>query len=108
MVSVATAGPYSALPAPEKAKRPVMVWLPLSQGLGIFGLLLFGKDGRRKKPAYLIMVFLIVSLLLVGCGGGTRLQSSESHVTPAGTYRLLVVGKSGAAQHSVTLTLNVQ
>jgi len=110
-VSITTAGPNAALTAPGKERNPVMAWLSLSQGFGMFGFLLLGKDDRRKKCAYfaVVVVLLIAILLLAGCGGGAPSQpSSQSHATTAGTYRLLLVGKSGAMQHSLALTLNVR
>ncbi len=110
-VSVTTAGPNAALTAPRKEGNPVMAWLSLSQGFGMFGFLLLGKDGRRKKCAYfaVVVVLLIAILLLAGCGGGAPSQPSpQSHATTAGTYKLLLVGKSGAMQHSVALTLNIR
>src|SRR5260370_9732531 len=44
-VSVTTAGPNAALTAPRKEGNPVMAWLSLSQGFGMCGFLLLGKDG---------------------------------------------------------------
>jgi hypothetical protein len=97
--------------APAKAGHPVMAWLPLSQSFGVFGMLFLGKDRRRKKYAYFMVlaVLLIGILLLTGCGGGAPTQTTPmTHVTPAGTYHLLLVGQSATARHVVTLVLNVR
>jgi len=105
-VSVTTAGSNAAL-----AGHPVMAWLPLSQGFGIFGMLFLGKDRRRKKYAYfMVLAVLIIGILLLsGCGGGVSRQIPPmTHSTPAGTYHILLVGQSATAQHVVTLTLNVR
>ncbi len=110
-VSVTTTGPIAALLAPAKAGHPVMAWLSLSQGFGIFGMLFLGRDRRRKKHAYFMVaaVLLIGILLLSGCGGGVPSQTpSMTHATPAGTYHILLVGQSASARHVVTLTLQVR
>jgi hypothetical protein len=109
-VTVTTTSPNVAL-APARTGHPLMAWLPLSQGFGIFGLLLVGKGERRKKQTYfltIVAVLLIVMLLLTGCGGLPSHTSSVSQSTPAGTYHLLLTAQSGKAQHVVTLTLIVQ
>jgi hypothetical protein len=106
-----TTGPNAVLIASRNARHPVMAWLPLSQGLGIFGFFVLGKDGQRKRRAYFVgvVVLLIAILLLNGCGGGVPSQpSSPPHATPEGSYSLLLTGKSGSLEHVFTLTLNVQ
>jgi hypothetical protein len=109
-VSVTTTGPSAVLTAPAKESNPVTAWFSLSQDFGIFGMLLLGQDGRRKKRAYfLVLVVLLVGILvLTGCSGTPIQTSSAAHATPAGTYHLLLVGQSASAQHVITLTLNVR
>lgn len=109
-VSVVTTGPNAALITNDKATNPMVAWVSLSQGFGMFGLLLVGKNRRHKKYTYLVvlLVLLFAILLLTGCGGGTFQPPIVSHTTPAGTYRFLVVGHSATTQHVVTLTLNVR
>jgi len=81
--------------------------------VGLFGVLLLGRNDCRKKIAQhtVLAMLMITFLLLVGCSGtsaGTHGPTPQAGATRPGTYNLTVVGSCEKAQHSVSLTLTVQ
>jgi hypothetical protein len=111
-VTVKTTGASAQL-LTRATSRGLFAWWTLPQGLGMFGVLLLGPNGgRRRKPGWRVAlgVLLLAMLLLVGCGGtaAPAPPRGNSNATPTGTYTLVVIGSSGSVQHFTTLTLTVQ
>ena len=63
------------------------------------------KESRRRRLAFgLVIAFAVTSLALqIGCGKGFGGSG-----TPAGNYRIIIVGQSGALNHSTKVQLVVQ
>jgi len=109
-VSIKTTGTTAQL-APA-ARGPVYAWLVVMPGLGLFGIFVLGKNGRKRAGLFLLMFVLLGTLLyLPGCSGtstGTPPPVQKVNSTPPGTYTVLVIGTSGSVQHFSSLTLTVQ
>ena len=80
--------------------------LPIALGmLGLFGLGVVRKHGRRMPRMLMLLLLLLGSLLpvagLSGCAGG------YFTLTPT-TYSVSVTGTEGSIQHTATATLVVQ
>ncbi len=103
----------AALDAPSATHHPIFATLWMTNGLGIFGVLLFGNSNRKsKRPWYVLLgLVLLMTIILAGCGGSSTASTPAKTTTtgtPAGTYTVIVVGTSGSAQHFSSLTLIVQ
>lgn len=110
-VTVQTAG-ITARMGPPSGMRNRFSALWVFAPVFMFGLLLLGRgDHRRRINTHAALAIMIVGfLLLAGCAGtgaGSSQSTSQAKTTPPGTYILTVVGASGKAQHSVSLTLTV-
>jgi FG-GAP-like repeat/FG-GAP repeat len=107
-LKVATTGPSAALLGGQHGLL-YAVRLPFA------GLLLFG-TGLGSLPDYkkgllggLLFCVLVGSLAFqAACGGGSSTMNSGSGGTPAGSYAITIMGKSGSLQRSTTVTLTVQ
>jgi hypothetical protein len=113
-VSIRTTASTSSLALPHNSSTPIYAtWALFSQWLGLFGVVLFGKERRQGKAAWTVLLVLLLAIILVlaGCGGGlgnTTKGGGSSNGTPSGTYTVIVLGTSGSAQHFTSLTLTVQ
>lgn len=112
-VTVKTKASVSALAMPGAPSQRVFAAFWLTNGLGVFGLLLFGNKNRRnRKPWYVLLgLVLMMTVVLAGCAGTSTPPATTTPPTagtPAGTYTVIVVGTSGSAQHFSSLTLIVQ
>ena len=109
-VSIKTTGTASRS-AVGNARGPLVVWLVLAPGFGLFGLFLMGtRRGRRHASLYLLLMVLAAMLVLPGCSGVSKSTTPPptGNSTPPGTYTVLVIGTSGSVQHFSSLTLTVQ
>ncbi len=111
-VTIKTAGTTAKLAAPADRNSPMLAWIMLPPGLGLFGLCISGRQ-RRQRMAMLMLLFMVASLTLitVGCGGSstpTQTVTPKGNATPSGAYTVLVIGTSGSVQHFSSLTLTVK
>ena len=111
-VTIKTAGTSALLATPADRRSPMLAWVMLTPGLGLFGLCISGRQ-RRQRVAMLMLLVLVASLTLisVGCGGGsapTQTVTPKGNATPSGAYTVLVIGSSGSVQHFSSLTLTVK
>jgi hypothetical protein len=112
-VSIKTTGTSAQLATQRAARTPVVPWLVLSPGIGLFGLCLTGtRRGRRRATLLLLLIALLaVTLFCTGCGSSTTSTPppvQKGNSTPPGAYTVLVIGTSGSVQHFSSLTLTVQ
>lgn len=110
-VSIKTTGATAKLAAREQNRGPLAAWL-LTPGFGVLGLCFCGRQ-RRKQIGMLMLIAILAALTLVsvGCGGGSTpaVQAvQKGNATPSGAYTVLVIGSSGSVQHFSSLTLTVQ
>jgi hypothetical protein len=100
---VATTGPNAALTGLRKSR--LVTWLEF---IGL-GLLVVASDARRRRQgmrvSLSIMVFGLLSLTLLSCGG--RDTEAAPRGTPAGTYTISVTATSAGVSHPATFTLAV-
>jgi len=108
-VTVKTAGTVGEMYTPSGRRNWFLAsWI--FAPMGIVGVVVLGRNDRRKKIVQhaLLTIAMITILFLAGCSGtGAGVRQSQN-TTPPGTYNLSVVGMSGTLQHSATLTLIVQ
>jgi Abnormal spindle-like microcephaly-assoc'd, ASPM-SPD-2-Hydin/Beta-propeller repeat len=118
-VTVTTKASAAVLDMPARGAVPQRTFagLWMVNGLGIFGVLIFGnlsgnKNRKSRKSWFILLGFaLTMMIVLAGCGGASTSTSTTPPPvagTPAGTYTVIVVGTSGSAQHFSSLTLIVQ
>ena len=89
-------------------------WMPAT-GLAVAGVLglLFAPGGLRRWNRQMrwlswVLVVVSVSLVVVGCGGGSS-PAAGLQKTPAGSYTVAVnASNSGGSHHAASLTLVVQ
>ncbi len=111
-VTVRTAGTVVVTQTPSEGKSRFLAALVFAP-MGLFGMFVLGRSNRRKRiVTHAVLAMVMVSFLtLTGCGGsgaGRSQTALQPQVTPPGTYTLTVVGTSGRAQHSLSLTLAVR
>jgi hypothetical protein len=97
------------LPFPGDQKTPLFAeWLlVLAVALGLLGM---GTSKRKLRVGYaLAFLFVACALWQAGCtgnAGSTRVIMPTG--TPAGTYPVTVIGTSGSAQQTASVTLVVR
>ena len=106
VLNVVTSGSLSAQNRLPKDDPTSQRGLPIALGmLGLFGLGVVRKHGRRMPRMWMLLLLLLGSLLpvagLSGCAGG------YFTLTPT-TYSVSVTGTEGSIQHTATATLVVQ
>ncbi len=104
-----TARNSARLTSPEDHQdRPLYaLWLALP-GLFLVGLALYGGRASKRRTGHfcLWLALLVLTSLLVGCGGG---EMAPPPGTPAGNYTVTVTATgTGNIQRSVNLTVTVQ
>ena len=106
VLNVVTSSSLSAQNRLPKGSPMSQRGLPIALGmLGLFGLGVVRKHGRRMPRMLMLLLLLLGSLLpvagLSGCAGG------YFTLTPT-TYSVSVTGTEGSIQHTATATLVVQ
>ena len=106
VLNITTSGSLSAQNRMPKGDPMSQRGLPIALGmLGLFGLGVVRKHGRRMPRMLMVLLLVLGSLLpvagLSGCAGG------YFTLTPT-TYSVSVTGTEGAIQHTATATLVVQ
>jgi hypothetical protein len=102
-LTVATTGPSASITDLRK------LWL--ATWLGVGGLVLFAAASRARRRRRVmrvclaILVFGVLSLTLLNCGG--RNTEVTPGGTPAGTYTITVVATSGGVSHPTSFQLTV-
>lgn len=114
-MTINTTGSSARLAPPFGERMDLTVyafWLGVP-GLALFGLGLAGR-GREKRRLVgflaLLGVLLVMSSLLVACGGGGMEMSppTPNPGTPPGTHTVSVAATAGTLQRSVNITVVVQ
>jgi len=82
----------------------------LFSALGLAGIVIAGKAGKKGNKMRLRVMMAVSSLALLlaltGCGGSPH--TSVTTGTPAGSHTITVTGTSGTTSGTATVTLNVQ
>ena len=121
-LSVATAA--SSIAAPSSRRAPNVpkqrTWMIGAWGLLILVWMLWALNGEPRRATmirkewswmvpWMLLALFASSLWMAGCGGGSGTGSDPPiSGTPAGTYSLVLTGKSANTTAQVTLTLTVQ
>jgi len=105
-LTVMTSGPNASL-------RPDGLYLPavlLGSGPVLFGLVLIGAGGKRRKSALCLFVMVLATMVCISCGGGGGMSNPPPPppVTPSGTSQVMVIGTSGSLSHQLPITLTVK
>jgi len=74
------------------------------------GVVVYGAERNKKRPAhrYLLWLPLLLLAFLCSCGGSSDQQKTNPNGTPAGSYTLTVTAAVGTTTQPMTLTLKVQ
>ncbi len=112
-VTITTTAATAELQMPQRQQSPMYANLwTLSQGMGVFGMLLFKRRNNRKMWMRLAALALVLMalFLMAGCAGGTGTGPGRggNPGTQPGTYSIVVTGTSGSVHHNVSLTRTVQ
>src|SRR5260370_31311081 len=88
---------------------PMVLIVALASTLLAFASRFRGAAAQRRRPYAFAMPlgFLVLAIILTGCGGGSSVPPPPSGGTPTGNYTLTTTGTSNGASHSQTLTLTV-
>jgi hypothetical protein len=96
------------------------LWGLRFHGLGLAFLIFgarFGRLSRRTFLSVLVPLLLGGSLLISGCGSGSKTAAATTTTTvtnttvegtTAGSYTLTITATSGSLQHSTAVTMQVQ
>jgi hypothetical protein len=82
---------------------PMLVLLALAAA----ALALRARQRRWAAAVPLVILFVLLAIQVVGCGGNPSGGPPPVNGTPAGTYPVTVTGTSSTPPHSITVTLNV-
>src|SRR5579884_553286 len=77
--------------------------------LGMFGMVVAGGMGGRKRRAMILLMFVVLGMVLLSVGCGTNGASSKNTIAP-GTYQVTVTAATSGANavsHSTTVSLTV-
>jgi len=111
ILTVTTTAPVAQLVPLRSSHDRILYafWMPL-QGIGLLGMILVGAGARSRKLRVFFLSLLICTALMfvVGCAGGTGIQTPPQQGTTPGTYTITVTGSSGGLQHSIPVRLIVQ
>ena len=103
-----TTTPRSGTPAfapPAEPSRPVAILWFLSAMLALMAVALLRRGLRMQRWAICLPIALFI-LALAGIEGCSNAVSGRG--TPAGTSQITVIGASGTAMHTTTVTLTVK
>jgi len=101
ILTLSTTGPFASL-----QNHPGGWWWA---GLSVFGLALAGRKPRRRVRSLAMLGLLIVTMLMVSCGGGSNGSSQgPPGNTPPGTFNITVSASSGGASRSAVVVLVVR
>ncbi|MGC1370963.1 MAG: choice-of-anchor D domain-containing protein [Candidatus Sulfotelmatobacter sp.] len=106
-LTITAAAQTASLPAAPSGRRSGLLyamWLALPAMLLGTGLAV----PKRRKRLSCFFVFLLVSgcLLQAACDAGSFTRAGVG--TPAGSYKITVIGAASSTQHTATVTLTVQ
>jgi Beta-propeller repeat len=110
MVAIKTAGNSAQLIYREGGHRSLYGLWTLASGFGLAGMFLFAtRQAHTRKSSLLLLVLITGMLLSASCGTVHGTSPSEGgDTTPAGTYTVLVNGRSGSLLHCTSLSLTVR
>ena len=87
------------------------VWLAGLPGLGLLGLVLLGRDKKRKLVFFLSLTLLLAGLSLLGACNSNQPdvpQQLQPPAPPPVTFDVTITGTSGSLTDSVTVTVTAQ
>jgi hypothetical protein len=104
VLTIATTSPSAAPPAGGSTAGLGTTASVLGMGLGLALLGSLASRKGRRRPAFALLAFLALTVVLTSCGGG----GSHNPGTPPGTSTITVTATSGGTTHTATVTLVVQ
>ena len=108
--SGATANLTITSTAAVATRRAPAGWPFGSMLFGVAGLVVMSGRRSRRTIVLTIVVLAVLSLTLIGCGGGSISSASSPTpaATPATTVSVTITGTSGGLQHSSTVNVNTR